>query len=104
LCDFVFDQRFQKNEHDTERGLDSDLILADSDPAVYTRSFEMDMVTLPTVVDFKFSGQIVGQFICRLLCFLGGHGMVGAHINMRHRDSLDATLTQRQYGFSPDAG
>lgn len=102
--DFGLDKRFQKNEHQAQNGLDSDLVLADSDPAVYTGSLKMNMVTFPTVVDFKLLGQVAREFIGCLLCLFGRHRVLRAHIYMRHnlnsrtsvRASLDAAPLQRQ--------
>ncbi len=91
LGDFVFDKRFQKNEHQTERGLDSDLILTDSDRAVYTASLKMNMVTLPAEGDCKFFGQVACQLVGSLLRFGGGHRVLSTHINIGHRDSVDVS-------------
>ena len=91
LSDFVFDKRFQKNEHQTERGLDSDLILTDSNHAMNTRSLKMNMVTLPAVVNVKFFGQVACQLVGCLLRFAGGHRVLSTHINSGHRHSVDVS-------------
>ena len=91
LSDFVFNKRFQKNEHQTERGLDSDLILTDSDHAMHAASLKMNMVTLPAIVDFKFFGQVACQLVGSMLRFVGGHRVLSTHINMGHRHSVDVS-------------
>ena len=101
LSDFFFDYRFQKYKHQTECGLDSDLVLADSDHSVHAGPLKMDMITIPAVVNIELPGQIAGQFVSCLLRIFSRHRVLCTHIDSGHRDSLDALSTQHQPQLFP---
>jgi len=112
LRDFFFDTAFQENQQESELGPDSDLTLADSDPAVHAGSFEMNVVSLPAVIDSEFPGQVARQVVGRFLGFFPGHGMLCTHINLGHRlipyspgrISLVAPPASDQYVFALESG
>lgn len=104
--DFFFDSRFEEHQHQAQNSLDSYLVLADSDPSMDTRSFKMDMVAVPAIVDLEFFREVAGKGVGRVLCLLFRHRMPRANINVRHRSifiasgraSVDARSFQRQHG------
>lgn len=88
LGDLFLDHRLKENKHKPEPGLDSDLILTNSDGAVDSGSLKMNMVAFPAVIDVKFLREVARQFIRSFLRFFCWHGMPCKHIYVGHQALL----------------
>ena len=58
--DFLFDGRLQHDQQEPEVGLDFDALIMHHDLPVNARSFEVNHVTIPAIIDGKFFRQVLG--------------------------------------------
>lgn len=58
--DFLFNGRFQHDQQKAEMGLDLDALIVHYDLPVNARSFEVNHVTIPAIIDGKFFRQVLG--------------------------------------------
>ena len=82
--DFFFDAAFQKGQENAQFGLNPDFLFTHRDHAVYTRSFKMNDIFVPAVIDTEFLRQVTCKFICCFLSMRMVHCVVGANINPGH--------------------
>src|SRR3990172_9909138 len=84
LSDFVFDHAFKHRQQKTQLSSNEDFMFSNRNAAVYTRSLEVNHISIPAVINVKLSRQIAGKIVRGLLGISMVHLVKCANINRRH--------------------